>query len=283
MDTLKYCAYELLTLSVQKILLMYQYLIQFLNSDFGTAAVGSFFGAVGGYFMVILTNRRNKTFERVKALRIASAFSHMLFNTSFGLYKQQVKDLFEEYETGRKKFIETHEKFKKGEKVEIAVQFNFKKIIFPPTDLDFMNSRFEKADLSGRSLILATTLMNSFATLKSMMEIREQILANINSIKSSQEHKAFIYYGVQFPHPAGNIQEESYKNIMEGIKSFNEDCIWFSKELSEEILYLAKKESKKIWLKKPKVGSIDYSDVDPLLLPDDENYKDWREKFVRID
>lgn len=252
MDSLKYCAYELLTFATQKMALVYALLIQFLNSEFGTAAVGSFFGAVGGYAMVMITDRRKEILSKIGALKAAISLSHTLFNNSYGLYSQHIKSLYAEYERDRKKFIEALKKSTAGEKVIFDAIFDNKQFLFPPIDFNLVNSKLmEKTDLSRRAFILATTLVNSFITLKELMQQRQNFLRHIANLaekhKLNDTEKAHLYYGTRFSHPTlGNITEESFVNIMQGINNFNVDCTWFAKELTDELIKVSKKTCKEI-------------------------------------
>ncbi len=152
-------------------------------------------------------------------------------------------------------------------------------------DFNLVNSKLlEKTDLSGRAFILATTLINSFSTLKSVIHARHEALELIKNMSHKYQlddhDTACLYFGVKFSHPVlGDIMEQRYFDTMMAIKNFNEDCTWFSKELTQALIDEAKKIAKSLTFRRPKIGDVDYSDVDLNLLPPDAQYKDWRDKF----
>ncbi len=257
-----------------------------LNSDFGIAATGSFFGAVGGYVIVMVSNQRTEKLSRIGALKIAIAMCHSLFNSSFGLYRQHVKDLCKSYEEEKKKFIAIESGAIQASGI-VPILYDFKSLSLPHVNLTLVNSKFfEKTDLAGRAFALATTLVSTIVGLNEMVHARHEMLQSINSRAReyglNDHDKACLYFGTKLDHPAlGRIQDQSYANVMTAINNFNEDCIWFSKELTQELIDLAKKTAKKIIFFRPRIGSVDYSDIDSKLLPKDEEYRDWREKFPK--
>ena len=254
-----------------------------LNSDFGIAATGSFFGAVGGYFIVMVTNRRAEILSKIDRIKVAIALTHSIFNLAYSLNKQHLYDLKEEYTANKAEFVEA----KSGEtKGVITVPFNNKTIFLPYTDFELINSKLlSETGFAGRTFILATTLIRCLYDLKGQLEYRHAILNEINSISTAENlsthDKACLYYGIKITGQEGDFRYENYSGIMEAIKISVESCIWFSKELAFELIETAEKESKKIHYKRPKVGSVDYSDVDPKYMPDDADFKDYREKFTK--
>lgn len=268
----------------QKILIWLPHISDFFNSNFMVAATGSFFGAVGGYVMVMITDKRKEALSKIGTLKAAISISHVLFNASLGLYKQHIKTIFETYDTDRKRFIVSKDKASTTQE-EIHLTFDHRFIVFPHLDFNLINSKLlEKTDLSGRAFILATTLISSFSTLKSVIHARHEALELIKNMSHKYQltvHDTFcLYFGIKFSHPVlGDIMEQRYFDTMMAIKDSNEDCTWFSKELTQALIDEAKKISKSLTFRRPKIGGVDYSDVDPNLLPPDAHYKDWRDKF----
>ena len=254
-----------------------------LNSNFGIAATGSFFGAAGGYVIVLVTNRRAEVLAKIDQVRVAIALTHSIFNLAYSLHKQHLYDLYEQYEVSKKEFIES--KTGKASGV-VTVPFNNKTVFLPYTDFELINSKLlRETGFAGRTFILATTLIRCLYDIKGQLEYRHIVLNEINRISAElnlgTHDKACLYYGIKIETPTGDFIYENYSDVMTAIKGFVVDCEWFSKELTLELIENAKKESKKIRFKRPKIGSVDYSDVDPQYMPDDKDYKDWREKFKK--
>jgi hypothetical protein len=255
-----------------------------LNSNFGIAATGSFFGAVGGYVIVLVTNRRTEILTKIDRIKVATALTHSLFNLAYSLHKQHIYDLYQDYEESKTKFIEA--KTGKTKNDVIRVPFNNMTLTLPYVDFELINSKLlRETGFAGRAFILATTLIRCLYDLREQLKYRHAILSEINRIAVESNlnihDKACLYYGIKIETPTGDIYYENYSSVMKAIKAFTLDCIWFSKELTLELLENAKIESKKIFYRRPKFGSADYSDVDSKYMPNDADYKDWEEKFKK--
>lgn len=261
----------------EAILAVFTYIWGGINSPLGIAAVGSFFGAVGGYCIVLVTNRRSEILSKIDHLKIAIALTHSIFNLAYGLNKQQIYNLYQQYADGKTKFIEG-----KAKGTPVEVLFNTSTISPPYIDFELINSKLlRETGFTGRAFLLADTLIRCLHALKEQLEYRHTVLNEINSMSLGTHDKACLYYGIQIETPTGGFFYEKYSDVMKAIKIFTVDCEWFSKELALELIENAKKESKKIFLRRPKIGSVDYSDVDPKYMPNDADYKAWREKFIK--
>ncbi len=253
-----------------------------LNSDFGIAATGSFFGAVGGYFIVLVTNNRAEILSKIERLKIAIALTHSLFNVAYSINKQHIFELHEEYQQGRLGFVAAQTNHPKIH----SILFNIKTISFPYIDFDLISSKLLKeTGFTSRAVILATTLIRCLYELRELLKQRHIVINEINSIavdhKFDIAKKACLYYGINIKTPTGDFLYTNYFDVMNNIKDFTLDCIWLSRELAWELLENAKTLSKKIYYNRPKVGSVDYSDVDKKYLPNDDNYKNWRDKIKK--
>ena len=261
-----------------------------LNSNFSIAATGSFFGAVGGYVLVLITNRRAEILSKIDRTKVAIALTHSLFNVAYGLNKQHLYSFYKEYIDSKKKFEEFIEE-KNGNVINnstdvVRIPFNCATISMPYIDFEFLNSHLlRETGFSGRAFILATELISSLHTLERNFKCRHETLNEIIEIFTKNNFnntdKAFLYYGIEITRETDNFSYTKYLDVMKCIKNSVESCIWFSKELTLELIENAEKEAKKIYIKRPKIGSVDYSDVDSKYMPNDEYFKDYREKFKK--
>ncbi|MDB2414391.1 hypothetical protein N9W34_01305 [Rickettsiales bacterium] len=285
MEDFSFCTF--LDLIWQNILSFFHGVSTLFNSNFGVAATGSFFGAVGGYTMVLYTNKRAEIIKKIRGLKTSVAMAHRIFNMFYGLKQQHIKPMCDRYFKGQKDFVDVQNK-KHTKPTEFLIQFDFQTPKFPYMDFELINSTFfEKVDLSGRALSIAMVLVNTLAEMKGLLEYRNYVIAEINELTNKYNlghyERACLYYGQPVTHTnLGEIHYENYSNVMRDIKIFNDSCIWFSKELLEELLKLEKETTKKVFIFRPKAGSIDFSDLEKDMMPDDNDYKDWREKFVKI-
>lgn len=146
------------------------------SSQIITAAVGSFFGAVGGYVLVWITNNRTEIKSKVGHINMAIAMSHSLFNIFYSLKKQHVKSLCDEYQIEKKQFTDIKEG-KVARTGTIPVFFDFKTLSFPYLDIDIVNSKlFDKAEISGRAFFLADALLKSINELKNQFSFRHTVI-----------------------------------------------------------------------------------------------------------
>lgn len=261
------------------------------QSSLGVAAIGSFFGAVGGYAIIQLTNFRKEIRSKVIAINTAITTSHMILNTFLGLKKQHLKSLCQRYNESKVEY-DNVQVDQPHSGTAIVTSLDFQTLNFPPINLPLINSKlFEKTDLPSRSLFLAMTLVNSIEQLKALLVSRDSIIEEMNAIVSqsdldNNEKNRFmvhLYFGKTYNLPEGNnICYRKYSDTMEAIEGINDSCIWFSKELAEELVNVGNNTATKLRIFRPRVGSVDYSDVEADLMPNDEDFKDWREKFIAM-
>ena len=260
------------------------YISKMLNTNFGIAATGSFFGAVGGYVMVWYTNRRSEILSMIRHTKTAIAVSHSIFNVFLGLKRQHVKSLCADYKENQSNFTKAYNGNASG---EVRVPMGFKTISMPYLDLSLISSEFfEKTDLTFRARSLALTLITVIQELKAQIQYREDVFSEIAAMSKrlnlDEKGTACLLYGLELQDTRGNkINFQKNNDVMKAIGDFTDDSIWFSKELTNELIEIANKFSRKIIIGRPKASSIDYSDVPLGLIPEDENYKDWIEKFSK--
>ena len=256
----------------------------FLNSNFGIATTGSFFGAVGGYLAVFFTNRRAEILSRIGRMKIAIALTDGLFNLAYNLNSQHLFELNLRYMNSKKKFSA----LESGNIIDLEkeITYDLKAILIPKIDFELINSQLlRETGFMGRAYSLATVLIHSLRDLERFIEIRQSLIDKIDfrSAKNDFEldQKIRLFFGLRVSSPRGNYIDEQYSDIMEGIKISVESSIWFSRELVLQMIEEAKIEASKIYMFRPKIGSVDYSNVDQKYLPNDLNFKDWRKNFTR--
>jgi len=238
------------------------YIWAVLNSEFGIAATGSFFGAVGGYIIVMVTNHRAEILSKIARQKIAINLTHSLFNVTYGLNQQHLHDLHQRYINGKKNFISKKNNNKNNPKIQEFMFYN-KIISVPHIDFELINNQLlREIGFAGRAFLLSSALVSSLHSLIEALKYRQTVLTEINNISVSQkfdnQQVAHLYYGIKIPGPTGDLFYESYSDVMDAIKKSVESCIWFSKELVIELIHNTGEEAKKIIFKRPKIGSIDY-------------------------
>lgn len=244
------------------------------------AAIGSFFGAVGGAFIVWWLNSRKERITRIEHLNAATAMTSAVFDIFYDIKKNCTSDWIEQYKKDKKIFEESN---KSNNSEQVKIVCDFQEILSPHIDLNiFSKTLFNKTTLPSNISRLAMILVSSVAETNTLLskvypQTRNMLHKSAANFNCNEYQFFCLYFGLPYKNRPGFLPRElcftRYANVINGIEEHIDNVLWFSKKLMKEIAKLSKQECKKIYYKKPPVTEISY--IDTPLMPTDDNYKDW--------
>lgn len=252
---------------------------QLLNSNFLVALAGAFAGAFGAYWIVERHQRKRGLLKEIRSTNAAIIVAHGISNASCSLKSQFVKEFKDRFFEQHKAALEAFQR-KKHPMQPFEFQADFQ--TFPPirVPIDVLQKLlFENISVADRSLTLVTTLSQAIDGLNATIKQRNELIATIKEASPPVPHDvlASIYFG--FPDKNGNI-DHRYRDCVEGISSQTDDCIFFSKLLSEDLHRHGKKLSASLGKNSPSINKVDFTKAEQKgLIPDTGHYADWMSMF----
>jgi hypothetical protein len=192
-----------------------------------------------------------------------------------------VLPLRNEYEAARQRYLEAREAFEKGDRnrvVEMRADLRTITKVWVPTQ-SLERQVFEKISIRGRALAAAADLIGSTDAVDRMIKDRADLIFEIQH--SEERLSPAKYFGA--PAADGTIDERMKSNI-EGLYAQVDDCIFFSRILSDDLFtYGTALRRRNAWKYRLGVRKLERENWDFArnqgLLPDDAQYGNWLRGF----
>ena len=132
---------------------------------------------------------------------------------------------------------------------------------------------------------MVSTLASSAEDLRQVLTMRNDLVEKLKaSQKESGEDLQRLYFGL--PNQAGHL-DRTYPDLIAGISSITDDCIYFSKTLGEDLGRHGKRVRERFIAKfgevPPRVSEANFEMAEKRgLLPPVGNYADWETGFIEI-
>jgi hypothetical protein len=256
-----------------------------LNSEFAKSVVGSLAGAfAGAYAAQRIIERSKQKEELIKEIRNANAaatMSFMIANTFLTIKKQHVKQLYESFERDRAAVLEFKKRKRKpGEQFEFRTDFEF----LAPVTVSIVPLQtlvFERISAPGRPLGLASILRQTIDSVNGSLELRNNLIQAFNEKNLPHDQLAPAYFGL----PTERGVDQVYASTLRAINTYTDDCIHFSKLLTEDLIAYANtvkaRFEKNYRESAPGVVAIGFTKPEyEELLPNPEPYRDWESMFI---
>ncbi len=264
----------------------------FVNSAFVISLLGALTGAFAGATAAQRIAERNKHREELlremRNTNAAIALSFGVCNTLIALKKQYVKELKEGYDIQKTALNEFHRKRDAGE-VPKDLPFDFvadMRTLQPlALPLDTLRSIvFERLSIVGRPLNLVVTLFQTAENLEGSLAKRNSLIEGYKvEFGKDPQHLVPMYFGLPFGGGQVNLE---YPETINAIHSQTDDGIFFGnllcKDLHNHGIILTETFKKKFKIKPPQISEVDFGPVVAEgLMPEDKNYMDWINAFVK--
>lgn len=266
---------------------MWTYTKELLNSVFFTAIAGSlagaFAGAYGAQRIAEKAKYREQLINEIRGTNTATMLAFGICNSLLSVKRQHVKPLKEIFETQKAALLDHKQKRDSGQiskDSEFYFTADMQTLSLPPLPVEILQAQvLEKMSIEGRPISLATTLGQTIHSLRSSLELRNQL---IESYRAKEGVSPAEYFGLPL---TGQINE-MYPASIRAIYTQTDDGIFFSHLLCHDmidhgnrIVELFKKNFKK---GAPTISKLDFSKAEQLgLMPNAEDYADWSAAFLK--
>lgn len=264
----------------------------FGNSNFLMVLVGSLAGAFAGAYaaqrIVERSKARDDLLKEIRNTNVAITLSCGVCNSLLKMKKQNIKSLKEDFESSRKKLIEIKRKSQTGE-IHGSMPFNFKADLqlmpIPQLPTETLQKQvFEKLSVGNRPLSAVISLIESTVWLSESIEKRNQLIEQYKAESADKDPEFYKYY-FGFPYADGHVNL-MYPNTIDAIYLYTNDAIFFSHLLCDDLNKHGKVLSagfkKKFGRGAPLVNEVDFEKPRTTgLLPNNEDYLDWLNGFVK--
>jgi hypothetical protein len=252
----------------------------FGNSNFFialvTALAGAGTGALGAQWIISRNEVKRRLLEEIRATNAAIMVAFEIVNTFLSLKSQHVRRLIETYDRQEQEFLAIRDRRQRGLPISgvLEVLFDFETLTHPHTPMDLLQQLlFEKISVGGRALSAMTRLLGAMDALEDALRQRNEFIAQCKVSPPDQNTMIALYFGV--PTSTGRV-DRTYPSSLRAIASYNDDIIFFSKALIDDLaehgrrlmLFIGKGAPKAF---KPEFGMAHKQN----LIPPDEQYQDW--------
>jgi hypothetical protein len=258
-------------------------IVDFSNSNFFAALIGSFFGAVGAAVIAERAKTRDIRSQQLRNTNVALTLTFSLANAALTLKKQHVGGMVADYRAAKAAVLDFRQKIATGF-VQGNVVHGF------TADMRTLPEFFgrvgvlhtlvyEKLSVANRPLSLVDSLGESVMWLNQAIAKRREL---IDGFRAAGGPDAAKYFGL--PYGDGHRDEE-WPDTLHAIELHTDCIIFFSMLLIDDLraygLRLTKKLRKWPWDETPSVNEPDFGKAKAAgLMPDPEPFKDWVEAFV---
>lgn len=249
-------------------------ILNFINSTFSTALIGSlagaFAGAYGGQYIVEKSKTKESLLAEIRNTNAAIMLVHDIFSSYFSLKKQIVKPLKDGYEKLTKElsqfnFDKEQGKIPRAEVFHCNPELNTLEAIFVPIDV-LQKLVFEKISLNGKPLSAITTLIRRVKSLHTSIRKYNLLIELFKVDMQIPNNASNRYFGL--PDNKGNI-DNTYPTYVRFIYEQTDECIFFSKFLGELLMAHGEQLIKKFGTNAPLINKIDFDSITgPALMPD---------------
>ena len=266
-------------------------IIDFANSNFFTALIGSlagaFAGAVAAQRVAERSKLREELLQEMRNTNAATAISFSIFNNLLSIKKQHVKDLKVKYDDQCNSLEEFKRQRVAGEIPMDEVfefQANFFSIQTQTLPIDTLKAIvFERLSIVGRPLNLVVSLTQAIEDLKGSLMRRNSLIDDYKTkFATDKQLLVNLYFGT--PLGEGEVNLE-YPSTVDAIYNQTDDGIYFSMLLCSDLhkhgISLSDIFKKKFRDSPPPISEVDLTTIPVDLMPKTENYLDWDSSFKK--
>lgn len=250
----------------------------FLNQEFTKSFVGSMAGAAGGAWAAQFIAERSKGREELlKEIRNTNAAITLAFgmtNTFLNIKMQHVEMLRNKFNEDRQRLLKVQMETGPQPKIfefQADVQF----LHMPKVPMrQLLKLAFENISTPTRAISLVEALDRAVHALEQMLAMRNALIEEFR-----QGFPPPAYFGLK----VGDRIDNRYASSIDGIYGYTDDCIFFSKLLSEDLTRYGNKLKDRLprrWFSTaPHIASADFSPAQKFI-PPDSNYPSCKTSFI---
>jgi hypothetical protein len=242
------------------------------------AAAGAIFGA----WLSGRSRTKKEIVDELKAVRTAFAVAVTICNKAMALKRQHIAPMNIRYDAAVAAY-QTEAKKPSGKPHLVSLDLA---IISPTKFPDDILAKliFEKSSIGEKGVIISLEVSTAIENLNYACDFRTGLIEEIRKEPTlTQEQLAQRYLGIE--NSPGMI-DARFPHSMEMLSLYLDDCIFFSKLLSDELLRYGRKLRNRNWWKyRLSVGKMKGADWSMAerenLIPPAERYSDWTRIFKK--
>jgi hypothetical protein len=249
-----------------------------LDSNFSSAL----FGAGLGSYTAYIFSRRGKEFDdreqEIKFSNQGVLSAGNIANAAAGFKRQQTLPIRARYDKALKEFLSFEDRKHAGtlnpdEYYTLLADYQNLSTFRGP--IEVLLRACEHTSPDGMVMMMAYTLQQSIEQLNEVIETRGSLIAEVKQLPPDAVKKRLALY---FGHEHENGHDVRFKNIIEAIDSFTDDCIFFSVKVCHGFTA----HGKKLRANNKRHSTIRAFDFDKMgasdVIPPDANYESWLPK-----
>jgi nitrogen regulatory protein PII-like uncharacterized protein len=255
----------------------------FLNQEFTKAFVGSLAGAgAGAWAAQYIVEKSRVREELLKEIRNTNAAITLVFgvaNTFLNVKMQHVQAMYENFNKDREAALEAKKKFTPGDKKQFRFTADIRFQNPPKVPLPQLQKLvFENIDAPTRAISLIESLDRSVDTLNSFLLMRNGLIEEFKHTGLNPD----AYFGFK----VGDMIDERYASTIKAIYDSTDECIYFSKLLSEDLTRhgnkLKARVPRRFFGTTPNIVTADFSKAQAYI-PSASKFPTWQTAFVAPD
>jgi hypothetical protein len=256
--------------------------------DLFRTLIAAAFGTFAGAWISSRAQRKREIVSQINNIVAAMELSVSFCNQFMGFKRQITRPL-------KKRFSEAKEKFEKdvaqhrqtGTTVSVQADLQMIPEFNLPTKA-LEQWTLEKISIRGRSLGAAVELLAAIDALQAVIQARNELLDEFRRAPGGiPANFPFIYFGLRLPSGQSGIVDARNSNNIDGLETYTDHCIFYSKLLSDDLLKRANKLIRRHkW--RYRLGFKEIQSpiwtraVAEKLIPPDEQFADWLGGFVEV-
>jgi hypothetical protein len=255
----------------------------FLNQEFTKAFVGSLAGAGAGAWAAQYIVEKSKVREELlREIRSTNAAITLVFgvaNTFLNVKMQHVQAMYENFNRDKEAVLEAKKNHTPGNKKEFRFAADVRFLDPPKVPLPQLQKLvFESINAPTRAISLIESLDRAVDTLNNFLTMRNDLIKEFKDTGFSPA----AYFGLK----VGDMSDERYASTIKAIYESTDDCIYFSKLLSEDLTKhgnkLKARVPRRFFGTAPNIVTADFSKAEAYI-PAASKYPSWQTAFVAPD
>ncbi|HEX3430502.1 MAG TPA: hypothetical protein VHT03_06405 [Rhizomicrobium sp.] len=244
-----------------------------LNSNFFSAFFGAIAGALAAAWLAWHTETRRQLKDEILACNVAINQCAAIANSFVAVKRQTVRPVCLRYAL-QSIALFFHGVNVGGGVLEIALDFNV--LTSPWTSIDTLNGIISTRIWSAaQPSALAASLSQAIHNQRNATERRNEIGQKIAACQPNE--KTARYFGLRLP--TGGL-DTSYPDIMSGLYSYTDDCIYFPALLAAVLTAHGNALAAKLGRSAPRIKTLDLSAVQrDGLLPEPAQYPEFESVY----
>ncbi len=254
----------------------------------GGAVIGTFGGAYGGARAAdaIATRKLQwqKLYDELVETNAAISLASGVCQRVLMLKADYVRQMHGEFVLAKRAIELHHAEALGGAPVgPIPVELNFRRIEACRAPAERLEAVvLEKIGIQGRPLHLAIALSESLGSLNEQLAIRNKLIDELKDADMPGDQLVKLVYGVELDD--GTV-DTSFADAVDGINKRTNNCIWFARQLVEDLLAhsvkLRQRLPKRTRARLPGLTRPYFHEAVALeLFPENDDYGSWRVSFV---